>query len=197
MPARVLRVSYSGEQAYEVHLGAGHALALWEMLLAKGASLGAAPYGTEAMSVLRIEKGHIAGPEIDGRTTPADLGLSRLVRWEKDFVGKRLLERPALRDPNRQSLVGLIPADRNSPLWSGAQLTFEAATPPPVGALGHITSACFSPHMGHPIALAILANAEKLLGATLYARFPLRNETVPVKVVKPVFVDPEGRRLHA
>jgi methylglutamate dehydrogenase subunit C len=196
-PARVLRVSYSGEQAYEVHLGAGHARALWEMLLAEGASLGVAPYGTEAMSVLRIEKGHIAGPEIDGRTTPVDLGLSRLVRWEKDFVGKRLLERPALREPNRQSLVGLIPADRNSTLRSGAQLTFEAATPPPAGTLGHITSACFSPHMGHPIALAMLANAEKLLGSTLYARFPLRDETVAVKVVKPVFVDPEGRRLHA
>ena len=170
---------------------------LWETLLAEGAALGVAPYGTEAMGVLRIEKGHVAGPEIDGRTTPADLGLGRLVRWEKDFVGKRLLERPALAEPNRQSLVGLIPADRNSPLRSGAQLTFEAAAPPPVGALGHITSACFSPHMGHPIALAMLANAEKLLGATLYARFPLRNETVPVKVVKPVFVDPEGRKLHA
>ncbi len=197
IPVRILRVSYSGERAYELHLGAGHALACWEMLLAKGADLGVTPYGTEAMGVLRIEKGHVAGPEIDGRTTPGDLGLRKMVRWEKDFVGKRLLERPALNETSRASLVGLIPADRGSRLRSGAQLTFDATTPPPVTAVGHVTSACFSPSMGHPIALALVENAEKLAGATLYARFPLRGETVKVKVVQPVFVDPEGKRLHA
>jgi glycine cleavage system aminomethyltransferase T len=197
LPARVLRVSYSGERAYEIHLRADHALAMWEMLLDKGRDLGVTPYGTEAMGILRIEKGHIAGAEIDGRTTPADLGLGRMVRRDKDFIGKRLLERPALADSGRMALVGLIPVDRNSRLRPGAQLTVEAATAPPVPIAGHITSACFSPHMGHPIALALLAGGLTRAGETLFARFPLRNETVVVKVVQPVFVDPEGKKLHA
>jgi heterotetrameric sarcosine oxidase alpha subunit len=197
LPARVLRVSYSGERAYEVHLGGDHALACWEMLLAKGADLGVTPYGTEAMGILRIEKGHVAGAELDGRTTPADLGLGKMVRGEKDFVGKRLLERPALAGAGRMTLVGLIPADRHSRLRSGAQLTQDAVTPAPVPMVGHITSACHSPHMGHPIALALLTEGERRAGETLYARFPLRNETVAVKVVGPVFVDPEGKKIHA
>jgi methylglutamate dehydrogenase subunit C len=201
LPARVLRVSYSGERAYELHLSGDHALACWEMLLAKGDDLGVTPYGTEAMGILRIEKGHVAGAELDGRTTPADLGLGKMVRGEKDFVGKRLLERPALADGGRMTLVGLIPADRHSPLRAGAQLTLDMATPGaasgPVPMVGHITSACHSPHMGHPIALALLAEGDRRAGETLYARFPLRNETVAVKVVRPVFVDPEGRNLHA
>jgi glycine cleavage system aminomethyltransferase T/NADPH-dependent 2,4-dienoyl-CoA reductase/sulfur reductase-like enzyme len=197
LPARLLRVSYSGERAYEIHLPADDALACWEMLLAKGADLGVMPYGTEAMGILRIEKGHVAGAEIDGRTTPADLGLGRMARAEKDFVGKRLLERPALAGGNRMALVGLIPADRGSRLRAGAQLTLDAAGAPPVPMVGHITSACFSPHMGHPIALALVEGGGARAGETLYARFPLRNETVAVKVVSPVFVDPEGKRLHA
>ncbi len=197
MPARVLRVSYSGERAYELHLDGDHALACWDMLLERGKDLGVIPYGTEAMGVLRIEKGHVAGAELDGRTTPADLGLTGLVRWNKDFIGKRLLERAGMSGAERFSLVGLIPVDRNSRLRSGAQLTLDAGTRPPVAAVGHVTSACYSPHMGHPIALALVEDAEGRTGATLYARFPLRGETVAVKVVKPVFVDPEGRKLHA
>jgi methylglutamate dehydrogenase subunit C len=197
LPARVLRVSYSGERAYEIHLSADTALACWEMLLAKGGDLGITPYGTEAMGILRIEKGHIAGPEIDGRTTPADLGLGKMVRPEKEFVGKRLLERPALAEAGRMALVGLIPVDRGSRLRSGAQLTLDAASRPPVPMIGHVTSSCFSPHMGHPIALALVAGGGQRTGETLYARFPLRDETVAVKVVQPVFVDPEGKKLHA
>src|SRR5262249_20337810 len=138
-PARVLRVSYSGERAYEVHLGAGHALGLWEALLAKGADLGVTPYGTEAMGVLRIEKGHVAGPELDGRTTPGDLGLAGLMRRGKEFVGKRLSERPGLAGGKRLGLVGLIPADRASRIRAGAQLTLDAATRAPVQSLGHVT----------------------------------------------------------
>ena len=167
------------------------------MLLAKGADLGVTPYGTEAMGILRIEKGHIAGPELDGRTTPADLGLAKMMRGEKDFVGKPLLQRPPSARAGRMALVGLIPLDRDSRLRSGAQLTLEASAKPPVAMLGHVTSACFSPHMGHPIALALVAGGEERAGQTLYACFPLRGETVAVKVVKPVFVDPEGRNLHA
>jgi sarcosine oxidase subunit alpha len=149
------------------------------------------------MGVLRIEKGHIAGPELDGRTTPHDLGLGGMVRRNKDFVGKRLLERPALSGTNRKSLVGLIPADRSTRIRAGAQLTLEADGEAPVKMLGHVTSACYSPHMGHPIALALVEDGVGHAGDTLHARFPLRGETVAVKVVKPVFVDPEGDRLHA
>jgi sarcosine oxidase subunit alpha len=197
MPARVLRVSYSGERAYELHLGADHMPAMWALLLEEGRELGIAPYGLEAMGIMRIEKGHVAGPELDGRTTPADLGLGRMVRWEKDFIGKHLLTRPALVEPGRLRLVGLAPADGASRLRGGAQLTADAATPPPVASLGHITSVCHSPALGGPIALALLADGDQREGETVYARFPLRGETVAVKVVSPVFVDPEGSKLHA
>ncbi len=188
---RVLRASYSGERAYELHVPAIYALSLWEALLGAGAE----PYGTEAMAILRIEKGHVAGAELDGRTTPGDLGLAKLVRADKEFIGRRMLQRPGMADPARPSLTGLVPVDETSRIRSGAQITLTDGGKS-AAMIGYVTSSCFSPVMGHPIALALISNAVDSREKIMFARYPLRNETVAVRIVPPVFYDAEGARLH-
>jgi heterotetrameric sarcosine oxidase alpha subunit len=193
---RLFRISYSGELAYEIAVPANHTVAVWEALLAAGREVGLAPYGTEAMAAMRIEKGHVAGPEINGQTTPADLGLARLVSAKKHFVGRRLLERPALADTARPRLVGLEPVDGVTPIPAGAQLVDDPRAPPPVAMLGHVTSPTFSPALGRPIALALLKGGLARQGETITAAAPLDDSFVPVRVVAPVFYDPAGERLH-
>ena len=197
-PARFFRISFSGELAYEINTPADHGVALWEALLAAGAGEDIIPYGLEAMGVLRIEKGHVAGPELNGRTTAEDLGLGRMVSAKKpDFIGKHLRERPALKEAGRLRLVGLVPADGTSKLRPGAQIVAEAAPTLPGKSLGHITSTAHSPTLGHSVALALVSGGAARKGETLYAAYLLEDgATVPVRVVDPVFVDPEGKRLH-
>ena len=110
----VARLSFSGERAYEVYCGADHALAVWGRLLEAGAELRVVPYGLEALGALRIEKGHVTGAEIDGRTTVHDLGLEKMFSKKKEFVGKPLALRPALVDPGRKQLVGAEVARRQA-----------------------------------------------------------------------------------
>jgi heterotetrameric sarcosine oxidase alpha subunit len=193
---RVFRISYSGELAYEIAVPADHTVAVWEALLAAGREFGLAPYGTEAMAAMRIEKGHVAGAEINGQTTPADLGLARLVSTRKHFVGRRMLERPALADAARPSLVGLEPVDGVTPIPAGAQLVEDGSAPPPVPMLGHVTSPTFSPTLGRPIALALLKGGIARKGETVVAAAPLDGSFVPARVVEPVFYDPTGERLN-
>jgi sarcosine oxidase subunit alpha len=192
---RLFRISYSGELAYELAVPADHTVAVWEALLAAGREFGLAPYGTEAMAAMRIEKGHVAGAEINGQTAPADLGLARLVSAKKYFVGRRLLERPALGDRTRPSLVGLEPVDGVTAIPAGAQLIAHAGARPPVPMLGHVTSATFSPTLNRSIALALLAGGVRK-GETVIAAAPLDGVTVLARVVDPVFYDPAGERLH-
>jgi heterotetrameric sarcosine oxidase alpha subunit len=196
MRVRLFRISYSGELAYEIAVPAGPTVAVWEALLAAGREFGLAPYGTEAMAAMRIEKGHVAGAEINGQTTPGDLGLARLVSANKYFVGRRLLERPALADKTRPSLVGLAPVDGVTPIPAGAQLVADAHANPPVPMLGHVTSATFSPTLNRPIALALLERGNARNGDTVVAAAPLDGVTVVARVVEPVFYDPAGERLH-
>jgi heterotetrameric sarcosine oxidase alpha subunit len=198
LPARIFRISFSGELAYEINTPADHGLALWKAMLTAGAGDNIIPYGTEAMGVLRIEKGHVAGPELDGRTTPEDLGLGRLVSAKKpDFIGKHLRERTALKEAARLRLVGLVPADGTSKLRPGAQIVGVPAPTLPTRSLGHIASAAHSPVLGHSVALALVSGGLARKGETLYASYLLEDgATVPVRVVDPVFVDPEGKRLH-
>jgi heterotetrameric sarcosine oxidase alpha subunit len=193
---RLFRISYSGELAYEIAVPADHTVAVWEALLAAGREVGLVPYGTEAMAALRIEKGHVAGAEINGQTTPADLGLARLVSAKKYFVGRRLMERPALADKTRPSLVGLEPVDGVTAIPAGAQLIADARAKPPVPMLGHVTSATFSPTLGRPIALALFTGGIARKGETVTAAAPLDEMFVKARVVDPVFYDPAGERLH-
>ena len=194
--ARLFRMSYSGELAYELHVSADRGRALWEAIVDAGAPLGLMPYGTEAMSTLRIEKGHIVvGPEADGRTTADDLGLGKMVNAGKWCVGKPLLSRPGLVESGRWQLVGLRALD-SAPMPRAAKIVADPdrATPNPME--GQVTSWCYSPNLGAWIALALVANGRARYGQTLWAVSPLANARVRVEVGPACFIDPEGRRLR-
>ena len=195
-PVMLFRVSYSGELAYEIATPADGGVAVWETLLDAGAGLGIDIFGVEAMAALRIEKGHVAGAELNGQTTPADLGLGRLVSRKKSFVGSVLLGRPATADPARPALVGLVPVDGRTTIPAGAQLVERADTPPPVAMLGYVTSVTYSPALGHPIALALLADGARRLDQTVIAASPMTNTSVAVRVVGSCFYDPQGVRQN-
>lgn len=195
-PARVFRISFSGERAYEINVPADYGLAVWETLLAAGLSLGITPYGTEAMAVLRIEKGHAAAMELDGRTTPDDLGLAKMIAADKDCLGKRSLSRPGLVAADRRQLVGLIPIDKHTSIPRGSQLTVQPDIPPPVPMIGHVTSTCYSPTLEHPIALALLSGGRTRIGQRVHALSPLTGSRVEVEVTSHVFFDAEGSRLR-
>jgi sarcosine oxidase subunit alpha len=191
----IARLSFSGELAYEVYCGADFAPALWARLLEAGKHLAVVSYGLEALGALRIEKGHVTGAEIDGRTTVHDLGLEKMFSMKKDFVGKALALRPALTDPQRKQLVGLKSLD-GKPILGGAQLTPGAKAESPGRSEGHVTAMCFSPVMETYIALGLLERGRLRFGETLYSADPLRGSHGPVAVVDPCFYDKEGSRLH-
>jgi sarcosine oxidase subunit alpha len=195
--ARIFRISFSGELAYEVNVPAGYGEAVWELLMEAGAAFDIVPYGMEALSVLRIEKGHVAGPELDGRTTARDLGLGRMLSTSKAFVGQKLMARPGLADPQRPALVGLMAVEGAARLRGGGHLVEDPQRLSGENSLGHVTSVANSPTLGHWIALALVAGGPERLGQRLYAVYPLKDETVAVDVVHPVFVDPEGARVRA
>ena len=196
VPARLFRISYSGEMAYEIHVPAARGLAMWEAVIEAGEEFGLMPYGTEAMSTLRIEKGHVViGAEGDGRTTADDLGMDKLVNAKKWCIGKPLLNRPALTAPDRWQLVGLTALD-GAQIPRGAKIVADPDRAAPNPMLGHVTSWCFSPNVDAWIALALLANGRDRHDQTLWAVSPLANARVRVKVGSPVFIDPEGERLR-
>jgi sarcosine oxidase subunit alpha len=196
VPARLFRISYSGELAYEVHVPADRGRAMWKALIAAGAPFGIMPYGTEAMSTLRIEKGHIViGAEADGRTTAADLGLGSLVSTTKDFVGRPLLARPALNARDRWQLVGLATLN-NAPLPRAAKIVADPDRAPPNPILGHVTSWCRSPSLDAWIALALVADGRARHGEKLWAVSPLADARVRVQVGPSCFLDAKGERLR-
>ncbi len=197
VPVRVFRISFSGELAYELACPRGYGEGLWQRCLDVGAAFGIRPYGVEVLSILRIEKGHPAGQEIDGRTTAGDLGLGRLVERSATGVGKPLASRRDLTDPGRPQLVGLRPVDPEARLRGGAHLVENPMAASTATDLGWISSAHWSPHVGSWIALAFVAGGVERFGdACLWAVFPLRNEAVEVVVGPVCFVDAEGSRLR-
>lgn len=194
VPARIARVSFSGELAYELHVSAWHGLATWEAVLAAGQPFGIRPYGLEAMDVLRAEKGFfIVGQETDGTVTPFDLGMDWIVNPSKgDFLGRRSLRRTDLVRPERKQLVGLLPQDPTALLPEGAQLVFEDTGRIPMPMAGHVTSSYRSPRLERTFALGLLEGGHAMHGRTVYA--PLPEETIAATVTAPVFYDPEGER---
>ncbi len=197
VPMRLFRVSFTGELGFEVNVPSGHASAVWDRVHAGVEAVGGCVYGTEAMHVLRAEKGYIiVGQESDGTATPGDLGLGWAVSKAKpDFVGKRSLARPDMAAPGRRQLVGLLTSDPQRVLDEGAQLTMQAAPPPGTSSLGHVTSAYGTTTLGRSIALAMLADGRSRLSETLFAQGG--GGPAAVRVVDPVFLDPEGVRLNA
>jgi sarcosine oxidase subunit alpha len=194
--ARVFRLSFSGELGYELAVPARYGEAAFRRLLERGADLGALPYGTEALSILRVEKGHVAGGELNGQTTAADLGLGRMVSTKKDFVGRMLAQRPALLAPDRQVLVGLWPVDRSAALSAGAHLIEAHRLPGPGTDLGHVTSTAISPTLGRTIGLGLLAGGRGRIGRVVLAHDPIRGRDTMVEIRAPVFHDPQGSRLR-
>ncbi len=195
-PARVMRISFSGELAYEVNVDAWHGQALWEAIYQAGQPYGITPYGTETMHVLRAEKGFpIVGQDTDGTVSPQDLGMGWIVSKKKpDFIGKRSYARSEAAREGRKQLVGLMPLDGSSRLVEGAQLVEAGVdlTRVPVPMVGHVTSAYDSVALGTPFALALLADGAGRHGEELQAVDKLTG--IRVRVTSPVPHDPEGVR---
>ena len=187
---RLYRISFTGELSFEVHCDSRHARCVYDALVAAGAAFELTPYGTEAMHVLRAEKGYIIiGQETDGTVGPDDLGLGWAVaRTKPDFIGKRSLARSDMNRTDRRQLIGLRPAQC---IAEGAQLTHLAQD---TAMLGYVTSAYPEGHDGRPFALALVAGGRSLIGEQLFARFAGR--AVPCTIVEPSFYDPEGTRLN-
>jgi sarcosine oxidase subunit alpha len=195
IPARVFRVSYTGELSYEINVPARQGRALWEAAVAAGRTYGITPYGTEAMHVLRAEMGFIVvGQETDGTVTPDDLGMKSLVSTRKDFIGRRSLRRLAMLDPERRQLVGLLPKDPEAVLPEGAQLVDKVLARPPMPMVGHVTSSYYGARIGCSFALAMVKGGRARMGETVFA--PLAGRTIEATIVQPSFYDREGKRRH-
>ncbi|PBB52159.1 MULTISPECIES: sarcosine oxidase subunit alpha family protein [Mesorhizobium] len=194
-PLRIIRLSFSGERAYEIYAGASLGKEVWCRLMEAGAPFGLKPYGVEALGTLRVEKGHVAGPEIDGRTTLDDLGLGRMVGKRSGYVGEVLGRRDAFSDPTRPRLVGLRGVEPGRQLHAGAIL-FRPGEPMQGHGLGRITSVTYSPTLDVWVGLALLAREAAVEGAEIVAAYPIMGQTVRARVVSPIFLDPKGERLH-
>jgi heterotetrameric sarcosine oxidase alpha subunit len=194
-PVMICRLSFSGEMAFEVYSGAGHGTHVWEALIEAGKPFGMVPYGLEALGTMRIEKGHVTGAEIDGRTSARDLHLGWMLSKKKPFIGSAMMDREGLAASGRLELVGLIALD-NRPLSGGAHIVEEVDAANPHGSLGHITAACFSPALGKYIALALVSGGKARHGKRAHISDPLRNRFGPVEIVSHHFFDPEGKRMH-
>jgi sarcosine oxidase subunit alpha len=196
LPVRLFRISFSGELAYEIAVPAGYGEAAWRQIMECGREFGIEPYGTEAMGVMRIEKGHVAGNEINGHTTARDLGLGRMLSASKDFVGRVMAQRPGLVAPDRPALVGIKPVDRQDRLRAGAHFVAAGAKPAARNDQGYVTSVAFSPTLDHWIGLGLIAHGPERHGERVRAYDPVRGGDVMVEVCHPVFYDPAGERLR-
>jgi sarcosine oxidase subunit alpha len=197
VPMRLFRVSFTGELGFEVNVPADFGTAVWEAIFDAGVAHGMTPYGTEAMHVMRAEKGYIiVGQDTDGTVTPDDAGLAWAIGKAKpDFVGMRSLQRPAMGAADRRQLVGLRTRDPQIVLEEGAQVLSQSGARPPTRPLGHVTSSYHSAVLGRSIALGLVAGGRARVGQTLYV--PGSAGEAAVEVTSPVFYDPEGKRLHA
>jgi len=195
VPLRLIRLSFSGELAYEAYVPADFGVALWEKFLAAGESLGMKPYGLEALAALRIEKGHVAGLELDHRNTLNDLGLSKMAATDKPFIGQILGQRPRLRSSERWSLVGIECLEPGKRLRGGSIL-FAPTDKLEGHGRGHITSVTWSTVLEKFIALGLYQGGLRHAGEEIMCAFPLKGEKTRARIVSPVFLDPQGERLR-
>ena len=196
VPMLLMRVSFTGELGFEVNVPADFGLPVWQAIYDAGRAHGITPYGTEAMHVLRADKGYIiVGQDTDGTVTPEDAGLSWTIGKSKpDFVGKRSLQRPAMLSPYRKQLVGLLTRDPQCVLEEGAQIVTSSRRTPAESPVGHVTSSYHSARVGRSIALALVSGGRARAGEMLYVAMP--DGDIPARVTSPVFYDPQGVRLN-
>jgi heterotetrameric sarcosine oxidase alpha subunit len=195
--ARLFRISFSGELAYELAVPTRYADAMIRRLMQAGEEFDAVPYGTEALGVMRIEKGHAAGNELNGTTTALNLGMARMVSKTKDSIGSTLSERSGLKREDALKLVGLRPVNPANPVPAGSHLMSKGDPVDAAHDQGYVTSACFSPNLGHSIALAYVKSGDSRMGEILRLVSPLTGFDHEVEVVSAHFIDPEGERLRA
>jgi len=197
VPARLFRISFSGELAYELAVPARYGDATVRAIMAAGGDFGVVPYGIEALNIMRIEKGHVTGNELNGTTTATDLGLGRMMSKKKDFIGRVLSQRAGLTDPYRPALIGIRPAEKSQRLYAGAHFLNAGAEVSLANDQGYVTSVAYSPMLGHWIGLGLLARGQERMGERVRAHSPTRGGDVDVEVVPSVFFDPEGARLQS
>ena len=195
--AKIFRISFSGELAYEINVKSDNGLFMWEKIIEIGKEFNMQPYGTEALSTLRIEMGHVAGPELDGRTIPYDVSLDGMVSKKKDFIGKRSLQKEAFTRDDRQKIVGLVPLDKKSSIPEGSHLVENKNAKYPIPKLGHVSSSCWSVENNNPFSLAIIKDGKNMIGQKLFAMSPLKNKIIPVEIVSSHYVDPKGERVRS
>jgi sarcosine oxidase subunit alpha len=193
---RLFRISFSGELAYEIAVPNRYGEALIEAIMRVGEPHQIAPYGLEALAAMRIEKGHIGGGELTGQTTARDLGLSRMMAKKKDYIGRVMAYRPALTSADRPAFVGFRPVDRAAKLSAGAHFLPLGAAAVAINDQGHMTSAGFSPSLGHWVGLGLLVRGPQRIGEVVRAYDPIRGQDTQVEICSPIFIDPEGSRLR-
>ena len=193
---RVMRISFTGEQSYEINIQANFGKSVWEKCMEAGKEFNITPYGTETMHLLRAEKGFIiVGQDTDATLTPIDLQKDWIVSKKKyDFIGKRSLYRSDTIREDRKQLVGIVTEDPREVLEEGAQIVADVSKKP-VEMLGHITSSYFSPNLNKSIALGVVKGGKNMLGKKLF--IPMKNKIISVQVADPVFLDKENKRLNA
>jgi len=194
---RLFRISFSGELGFELAVPARFGDALFRDLCARAEKLGGGPYGMEALNVLRIEKGFITHAEIHGRTTAFDIGMEKMISPKKDCIGKTMAARSGLIDPTRPRLVGLKPVGDVKQLLAGAHLFNPDDDPVRIHDQGYITSACYSPTLGHSLAMGFLKNGPNRIGDHVKMVDHLRGVEALCEVIHPIAFDPEGGRLRA
>jgi sarcosine oxidase subunit alpha len=191
--ARVFRISFTGEVSYEINVPGYYGASVWEAAWAAGQKHGITPYGTETMHVLRAEKGFIiVGQDSDGTVTPIDLGMGWIVSKQKEFIGRRSLDRSDTVRSDRKQLVGILTEDPKEVLPEGTQLVLDPGAPVPVPMSGHVTSSYWSPNCGRSIALALVKGGHGKKGETIFAALPGRS--VKATIADTVFFDPENKR---
>lgn len=197
LDARLFRISFSGELSYEINVSSDCGATLWHRLLEHGEPMGLIRYGVESMGVMRVEKGlFVVGREADGRMTADDLGLGRMASRKKDYIGAQAQRLPGVTGEGRRQLVGLRPVDATQTIPRGASILPANAPEGPAPPIGHVTSQVFSPNLNSSIALAAIKSGRARMNTRVLAASPLEGRRVVVEIVDPVFLDPEGERLH-
>jgi methylglutamate dehydrogenase subunit C len=194
--ARLFRISFSGELAYEIAVPTRYGDALLREMLARGAEFDPIVYGTEALGVMRIEKGHVAGGELNGQSTALNMGLGKMVSKKKDSIGMVLSQREGLTDENGYRLVGVKPVDPQAKLTAGSHFLENGAEPVAANDGGWLTSKVYSPHLGCDIALGYLKAGDKKIGQRMRIVNLLAGLDTEVEIISPHMFDPEGERLR-
>ena len=196
IPSRLFRISFSGELAYEIAVPTRYGNSLFKVLLDVGKEFNVIPYGTEALGVMRVEKGHAAGNELTGQTTAQNLGLEKMMSSQKDFIGNTLSKRDGLNKDDKIILMGIKPINKSISLNAGAHFISKNKKACTENDEGWISSVAFSPILNHSIGLGFIKNGRNRIGEIIRAVDPLRGNEIEVEIVSPHFLDPEGKRLR-